>query len=40
MDVQTARMEAGSVLLPKQAFWLDEFRHELLAFPQPPQRSG
>jgi predicted phage terminase large subunit-like protein len=33
MSEQTARIEAGSVLLPKQASWLDEFRHEVLAFP-------
>jgi predicted phage terminase large subunit-like protein len=33
MSAQTARIEAGSVLLPKQASWLDEFRRELLAFP-------
>ena len=26
-------IEAGSVLLPKQASWLDEFRCEVLAFP-------
>ena len=33
MSAQTARIEAGSVLLPKQAPWLDEFRREVLAFP-------
>lgn len=33
MNQQTARIEAGSVFLPKQAPWLDEFRRELLAFP-------
>jgi predicted phage terminase large subunit-like protein len=33
MSEQTARIEAGSVLLPRQAPWLDEFRHEVLAFP-------
>jgi predicted phage terminase large subunit-like protein len=33
MSAQTARIEAGSVLLPKQASWLDEFRRELLMFP-------
>jgi predicted phage terminase large subunit-like protein len=33
MNAQTARIEAGSVLLPKQAPWLDEFRREALAFP-------
>jgi predicted phage terminase large subunit-like protein len=33
MNAQTARIEAGSVLLPRQAHWLDEFRAEILAFP-------
>jgi predicted phage terminase large subunit-like protein len=33
MNAQTARIEAGSVLLPRRAAWLDEFRHEILAFP-------
>ena len=33
MSAQSARIEGGSVLLPKQASWLDEFRRELLAFP-------
>jgi predicted phage terminase large subunit-like protein len=33
MNAQTARLEAGSVLLPQRAPWLDEFRPELLAFP-------
>ena len=33
MNQQTARIEAGSVFLPKHAPWLDEFRRELLAFP-------
>ncbi len=33
MNEQTARIEAGSVFLPKQAPWLDEFRREILAFP-------
>jgi predicted phage terminase large subunit-like protein len=33
MSAQTARIEAGAVLLPKRALWLDEFRRELLAFP-------
>src|SRR5262245_54496876 len=33
MNAQTARIEAGSVLLPHRAAWLDEFRHEILAFP-------
>ena len=33
MHRHSARIEAGSVFLPKQAPWLDEFRRELLAFP-------
>jgi predicted phage terminase large subunit-like protein len=33
MQGQTARIEAGSVWLPEQAPWLDEFRREILAFP-------
>ncbi len=33
MNAQTARIEAGSVLLPRRAAWLDEFRREILAFP-------
>jgi len=33
MSAQSARIEAGSVLLPRRAPWLDEFRHEVLAFP-------
>ena len=33
MNRQTARIEAGSVWLPRHASWLDEFRRELLAFP-------
>jgi predicted phage terminase large subunit-like protein len=33
MNQQTARIEAGSVWLPRQAPWLDEFRREILAFP-------
>jgi len=33
MNQQTARIEAGSVSLPSQAPWLDEFRRELMAFP-------
>ena len=28
-----ARFEAGQVFLPKEAPWLSEFLHELLAFP-------
>jgi predicted phage terminase large subunit-like protein len=33
MNTQTARIEAGSVSLPRSASWLDEFRRELMAFP-------
>jgi len=33
MSEQTARIEAGSVFLPRKAPWLDEFRREVLAFP-------
>ncbi len=33
MNAQTARIEAGSVHLPRRAQWLDDFFHEVLAFP-------
>ena len=33
MSAQSARIELGSVWLPKQASWLEEFRREILAFP-------
>jgi predicted phage terminase large subunit-like protein len=33
MNRQTARIEAGSVLLPDYAPWLDDFHSEILAFP-------
>ena len=33
MNAQTARIEAGSVLLPRRASWLDDFFQEVLAFP-------
>lgn len=33
MNQQTARIEARSVWLPRQAPWLEEFRHEVMAFP-------
>ena len=33
MNAQTARIEAGSVHLPREAPWLDDFLAELLAFP-------
>ena len=34
MSACSARIEAGSVLLPPAASWLDDFRNEILAFPQ------
>jgi predicted phage terminase large subunit-like protein len=34
MSACSARIEAGSVLLPQAASWLDDFRNEILAFPQ------
>ncbi|MFC0218027.1 phage terminase large subunit [Pseudochelatococcus lubricantis] len=33
MSACSARIEAGAVLLPSAASWLDEFRDEILAFP-------
>jgi len=33
MNAHTARIEAGSVYLPRKAYWLDDFMQELLAFP-------
>lgn len=33
MSAQTAPIEAGAVHLPMNALWLDEFKSELLAFP-------
>jgi predicted phage terminase large subunit-like protein len=33
MSNQTAHIEAGAVLLPRRAPWLEEFRRELCAFP-------
>ena len=33
MNNQTGRIEAGSVLLPRRAPWLEDFRRELCAFP-------
>jgi len=33
MNAQTARIEAGSVFLPRNAPWLDDFFQEVLAFP-------
>jgi phage terminase large subunit-like protein len=34
MDAQTAPIEAGAVHLPRIAPWLDEFKKEVLSFPQ------
>ncbi len=31
--MQAAKLEAGSVLIPEQAPWLDDFRNEILQFP-------
>ena len=33
LEAHSAKLEAGYVLLPDKAAWLDEFRTELLAFP-------
>ena len=33
MEAQTATIEAGHVLLPEHASWLDDFQTEVLAFP-------
>jgi predicted phage terminase large subunit-like protein len=33
MEAQSARFEAGQVHLPKDASWLGDFLHEILAFP-------
>ena len=33
MEAQCARFEAGQVHLPREAPWLDDFLHEVLAFP-------
>jgi predicted phage terminase large subunit-like protein len=33
MEAQCAKIEAGQVWLPKEAPWLDDFLHEMLAFP-------
>ena len=34
MSVQSAKIEAGRVLLPKRAPWLFEFKAEIMQFPQ------
>ena len=33
MSVQSARIEAGQVLIPDSASWLGEFQREILSFP-------
>ena len=33
LEAQSAVIEAGYVLLPERAAWLDDFRDEMLAFP-------
>jgi predicted phage terminase large subunit-like protein len=33
MSAQSLRIEAGHVVLPRGALWLDEFRSEILQFP-------
>jgi predicted phage terminase large subunit-like protein len=33
MMTQTSLIEAGQVLLPKEAPWLADFQHELVTFP-------
>jgi len=33
MSASSDRIESGSVFLPREARWLDDFRTELLAFP-------
>jgi predicted phage terminase large subunit-like protein len=33
MEAQAARFEAGQVHLPRDAHWLDDFLHEILALP-------
>lgn len=34
MEAETPRIEAGQVILPKDAPWLDTFLNEILAFPK------
>ena len=34
MNAHTAKIEAGAVLLPRNAGWLEDFRGEILAFPK------
>jgi len=33
MNAETARIEEGRVLLPESASWLEDFRSEIMAFP-------
>jgi predicted phage terminase large subunit-like protein len=33
LDLQLEKLEAGYVLIPEQAPWLDDFRNEILQFP-------
>ena len=33
LEVQTAKLETGKFLIPREADWLSDFKHELLAFP-------
>ncbi len=33
MNAHTARIEAGSVHVPRRAAWLEDFCHEISAFP-------
>ena len=34
MSTQTAKLESGSVFLPRRAAWLGEFQKEVMAFPR------
>ena len=34
MAAQSARIEAGTVYLPRKAAWVSEFQKELMAFPR------
>lgn len=36
MNAHTARIEAGSVYIPHRAAWLEDFRKEIMAFPDAP----
>ena len=39
MDAQTAMIETGFVHLPREAHWLDDYLHELAAFPKGKYRD-